>query len=201
MSQQLFRLVIVGDGGVGKSAITIQLTQSHFVSEYDPTIENSYRKQVEIDEEPCLLDILDTAGQEEYSAMRDQYIRSGKGFLIVYSVVTHSSFEAVSGYREHILRVKDEDTYPMIVLGNKCDLEADREVTTQEGIDLAKNFGCPFMETSAKKRTNVEEAFFEIVREIRRQACPVEDDEDNDKPKSKKKNSLFKKADKLCVVL
>ena len=67
-----YKLVVVGGGGVGKSALTIQLIQNHFVDEYDPTIEDSYRKQVTIDEEVCLLDILDTAGQEEYSAMRDQ---------------------------------------------------------------------------------------------------------------------------------
>lgn len=62
-----YKLVIVGGGGVGKSALTIQLIQNHFIDEYDPTIEDSYRKQVTIDEETCLLDILDTAGQEEYS--------------------------------------------------------------------------------------------------------------------------------------
>jgi GTPase KRas protein len=64
MSQQEYKLVIVGGGGVGKSALTIQLIQGHFVDEYDPTIEDSYRKQVNIDNETCLLDILDTAGQE-----------------------------------------------------------------------------------------------------------------------------------------
>jgi len=79
----------------------------------DPTIENSYRKQVEIDGETCMLDILDTAGQEEYSAMRDQYIRTGQGFLIVYSVASRSSFDAVANFRDQILRVKDEDEYPM----------------------------------------------------------------------------------------
>jgi GTPase KRas protein len=83
-----YKLVIVGGGGVGKSALTIQLIQNHFIDEYDPTIEDSYStfyqkfslltsvgKQVTIDDETCLLDILDTAGQEEYSAMRDQYMR------------------------------------------------------------------------------------------------------------------------------
>merc|ERR1712137_1153044 len=73
-----YKLVIVGGGGVGKSALTIQLIQNHFIDEYDPTIEDSYRKQVTIDDETCLLDILDTAGQEEYSAMRDQYMRTDK---------------------------------------------------------------------------------------------------------------------------
>merc|ERR1711977_265199 len=134
-----YKLVVVGGGGVGKSALTIQLIQNHFIDEYDPTIEDSYRKQVTIDDETCLLDILDTAGQEEYSAMREQ-----------------------------ILRVKDEDKVPMVLVGNKCDLEEERQVTAVEGQDLAKSFGCPIYETSAKARINVEEAFYELVREIRK---------------------------------
>ena len=83
-------------GGVGKSALTIQLIQNHFVEEYDPTIEDSYRKQVVIDGETCLLDILDTASQEEYSAMRDQYMRTGEGFLIVFAVNNAKSFEDIT---------------------------------------------------------------------------------------------------------
>jgi len=75
-----YKLVIVGGGGVGKSALTIQLIQNHFIDEYDPTIEDSYRKQVTIDDETCLLDILDTAGQEEYSAMRDQVACARQGW-------------------------------------------------------------------------------------------------------------------------
>lgn len=98
---------LVAAGGVGKSALTIQLIQNHFVDEYDPTIEDSYRKQVVIDGETCLLDILDTAGQEEYSAMRDQYMRTGEGFLLVFAVNNAKSFEDIAEYRKQIKRVKD----------------------------------------------------------------------------------------------
>eukprot|EP01121_Diplochlamys_sp_Union-15-3_P011872 TRINITY_DN3480_c0_g1_i4.p1 TRINITY_DN3480_c0_g1~~TRINITY_DN3480_c0_g1_i4.p1 ORF type:complete len:142 (-),score=29.61 TRINITY_DN3480_c0_g1_i4:66-491(-) len=132
-----------------------------------------------------MLDILDTAGQEEYSAMRDQYIRTGQGFLIVYSVAAKSSFEAVSNFREQILRVKDEDDYPMIILGNKCDLES-REVTVQEGQDLAKSVHCPFLETSAKARINVEEAFYEVVREIKKWSLKEKSRDAEEKPAKKK---------------
>lgn len=89
-------------GGVGKSALTIQLIQNHFIDEYDPTIEDSYRKQVVVDGETCLLDILDTAGQEEYSAMRDQYMRTGEGFLCVFAVNNIKSFEDIKQYREQV---------------------------------------------------------------------------------------------------
>ncbi|KAL6071499.1 Ras-like protein rasG [Balamuthia mandrillaris] len=162
-----YKLVVVGGGGVGKSALTIQLIQNHFIDEYDPTIEDSYRKQVTIDDETCLLDILDTAGQEEYSAMRDQYMRTGQGFLCVYAITSRSSFDEITSFREQILRVKDEDQVPMVLVGNKSDLEDQRQVATSEGSDLAKSFGCPFLETSAKTRVNVEEGFFQLVRQIR----------------------------------
>lgn len=152
------------------------------MDEYDPTIEDSYRKQVEIDQETCLLDILDTAGQEEFSAMRDQYMRTGQGFLCVYSITSRSSFEEISSFREQILRVKEEDNVPMVLVGNKCDLEDSRVVATSEGADLAKSFGCKFLESSAKSRINVEESFFELVREIRKS---IGGDSDSGKGKGK----------------
>ncbi|KAJ6468423.1 ras family-domain-containing protein [Mycena sanguinolenta] len=163
-----YKLVVVGGGGVGKSALTIQFIQSHFVQEYDPTIEDSYRKQCVIDEEVALLDVLDTAGQEEYGAMREQYMRSGEGFLLVYSITSRDSFEEISTFHQQILRVKDQDSFPVIVVANKCDLEYERQVGMNEGRDLAKHFGCKFIETSAKQRINVDEAFTNLVREIRK---------------------------------
>ena len=164
------KLVVVGGGGVGKSALTMQLINSYFVDEYDPTIEDSYRKQVVIDGKVCLLDILDTAGQEEYSAMRDQYMRFGEAFVVVYSVTSRSSFEEVSAFRDGILRAKDADDVPMILVGNKCDLDGERQVSSFEGQQLAKSFGCRFVESSALKRINVDEAFYDLVRDVRTRA-------------------------------
>ena len=86
-----------------------------------------------IDDETCLLDILDTAGQEEYSAMRDQYMRTGQGFLMVFSITSRSSFDEITSFREQILRVKDADKAPMVLVANKSDLENERQVTTGEG--------------------------------------------------------------------
>ncbi|CAO3675165.1 unnamed protein product [Umbelopsis vinacea] len=163
-----YKIVAVGGGGVGKSALTIQFIQSHFVDEYDPTIEDSYRKQCVIDNETALLDVLDTAGQEEYSAMREQYMRNGEGFLLVYSITSRLSFDEINTFYQQIRRVKDRDFFPMVLVANKCDLEHDRQVSSQEGRDLARNFGCSFIETSAKQRINVDEAFSNVVRDIRR---------------------------------
>jgi len=84
-----------------------------------------------IDDEVALLDVLDTAGQEEYSAMREQYMRTGEGFLLVYSITSRSSFEEISTFQQQILRVKDRDSYPIIVVANKADLEHERQVSSQ----------------------------------------------------------------------
>jgi len=114
------------------------------------------------------LDVLDTAGQEEYAAMREQYMRTGEGFLLVYSIDSKQSFEEIRTFQQQILRVKDKDYFPIIIVSNKCDLEQDRVVSKEEGMQLARSFGCRFMETSAKQRINVEQAFYELVREIRK---------------------------------
>ena len=162
-----YKLVVVGGGGVGKSALTIQLIHAHFVDEYDPTIEDSYRKQVVIDEKVTILDILDTAGQEEYSAMREQYMRTGEGFLLVYSVTSRTSFDELMTYYQQIQRVKDADYIPVVVVGNKSDLEDERQVSYEDGAYLAKQMNAPFLETSAKQAIHVEDAFYTLVRLVR----------------------------------
>ncbi|RXM27161.1 Ras-related protein R-Ras2 [Acipenser ruthenus] len=100
---------------------------SYFVTDYDPTIEDSYTKQCVIDERAARLDILDTAGQEEFGAMREQYMRTGEGFLLVFSVTDRGSFEEIYKFQRQILRVKDRDEFPMILVGNKADLEHQRQ--------------------------------------------------------------------------
>eukprot|EP00128_Syssomonas_multiformis_P000376 Colp12_sorted_trinity150504_noHs@14554 len=90
-----YPVVVTGPGAVGKSSITIQFTQHTFLDNYDPTIEDSYSKQVVIDDERAFLDILDTAGQEEFSGLADQSLRSGEGFLLVYSVTSRQTFQEV----------------------------------------------------------------------------------------------------------
>ncbi|KAG1661798.1 Ras-like protein 2 [Nymphon striatum] len=124
-----YKLVVVGGGGVGKSAITIQFIQSYFVTDYDPTIEDSYTKQCVIDDVVAKLDVLDTAGQEEFSAMREQYMRSGEGFLLIFSVDDRNSFDEIYKFHKQILRVKDRDEFPMLLVGNKADLESKRTVS------------------------------------------------------------------------
>merc|ERR1739848_253792 len=152
-----YRIVVVGAGGVGKSALSVRFIQGNFVEKYDPTIEDSYRKQVAVDGVAVLLDIMDTAGQEEYSALRDQYMKTGQGFVLGYSITTNTSFEAASKLRNQILRIKeDSQDIPIQLVGNKLDLaDEERQVTTEQGRMLAQKFGCGFIEASAKTNTNV----------------------------------------------
>eukprot|EP01088_Endostelium_zonatum_P017454 TRINITY_DN5157_c0_g1_i1.p1 TRINITY_DN5157_c0_g1~~TRINITY_DN5157_c0_g1_i1.p1 ORF type:complete len:197 (+),score=45.65 TRINITY_DN5157_c0_g1_i1:173-763(+) len=158
------KVIVVGAGGAGKSALTQMFMYNNFVEEYDPTTADSYRKMYEVDGQKCQLDILDTAGQEEY--MRDHYYRLGEGFLCVYAITMRETFRAVSRFYDHIVQEKEKDDIPIILVGSKCDLEAQRQVPTQEGQDLCNKLKCPFYETSAKTKQNVDEVFTELVRAV-----------------------------------
>ncbi|ODV85912.1 hypothetical protein CANARDRAFT_185919, partial [[Candida] arabinofermentans NRRL YB-2248] len=163
-----YRLVVVGPPVVGKSALTIRLTQQEFANEYDPTIEDSYRFQTTVDGIEASLDILDTAGQEEYSSMRDLYMKTGEGFLLVFSLTDRNTFEEISTFYNQIMRVKGElvSFAPMILVGNKCDLIDERQVSKEEAIDLASRLDCAYIETSAKDAINITQAFHDLVKII-----------------------------------
>lgn len=165
-----YKLVVLGSGGVGKSALTVQFVQSIFVEKYDPTIEDSYRKQVEVDGQQCMLEILDTAGTEQFTAMRDLYMKNGQGFLLVFSITSTVTLNDLHDLRDQILRVKDGENVPMVLVGNKCDLEDERMVSREQGMELSQQWGGkPFYETSARFKINVDEVFYDLVRQINRQ--------------------------------
>ena len=162
----MFKIGVFGDGGVGKSALTIRYTQDHFIVEYDPTIENSYRKNAVIDGSNCVLDILDTAGEEEYSAMHDQYMRSVQCCVFVYTVNDRRSFDKLGEYYLRTVAARDSAHFACVLAGNKCDLEIHRQVSVEEAEELANRYKAPYFETSAKENTNVIEMFAECVRQI-----------------------------------
>lgn len=138
-----------------------------FVENYEPTKADSYRKKVVLGGEECNIDILDTAGQEDYAAIRDNYFRSGEGFLLVFSITESESFQALDDLREHILRVKNDDKFALIVAGNKADLEDQRKVSTAEAQAQAGRWGVPYVETSAKTKANVDKAFYDLMRMVK----------------------------------
>ncbi|XP_070122428.1 ras-related protein Rap-1A isoform X4 [Equus przewalskii] len=148
------------------TSCTVQFVQGIFVEKYDPTIEDSYRK-------------------EQFTAMRDLYMKNGQGFALVYSITAQSTFNDLQDLREQILRVKDTEDVPMILVGNKCDLEDERVVGKEQGQNLARQWcNCAFLESSAKSKINVNEIFYDLVRQINRKT-PVE------KKKPRKKTCLL----------
>ncbi len=160
------RLAILGEGGVGKSAITIQFLQNHFVEIYDPTIEDSYRKQIMVDDHTYHVEILDTAGQEEYTAMRDQYMRTADGFVIVYDITNYRSFLSVSEFVDRIRMNRPDEKVGMVVCGNKCDLFRQKSILPHDVKKLEMSLKCPVYECSAKSYINIDEVWHDVIRQV-----------------------------------
>ena len=166
-----YKIIVVGSGAVGKSSLTIRYVIGDFFEHYDPTIEDYYRKLVEVDKKPAYLDILDTAGQQEFASMQEQFYRQGKGFLIVYAIDKPHTFEDAKKLKQKITESRyDDEPFAVVLVGNKSDLDqlGKRRISQSDGRQLAKQWNCPFIETSAKEQTNIAKCFQTIVREIRK---------------------------------
>ncbi|KFA62010.1 hypothetical protein S40285_02117 [Stachybotrys chlorohalonatus IBT 40285] len=188
-------ITICGDGGCGKSSITLRLVRSQWTSEYDPTIEDSYSVTRRIDGIVYHLAITDTAGQEEYRGMWASSNLSADAFLLVYDITSRNSLDALQHFNDLIdmeaeTRLDNAErarraglspglaassgpgnrtkTVPpiKIVAGNKCDLQESREVPAAMGLEWARKHGCGFMETSARLEVNIEETFALLVRRV-----------------------------------
>eukprot|EP00127_Corallochytrium_limacisporum_P000109 Clim_evm16s4 gene=Clim_evmTU16s4 len=184
------KVVVVGSGGVGKSCVTIQFLKKKFAEYYDPTIEESYRKQVTLDGKEFSLEIVDTAGQEEFASFRDSSFQYGDGFLLVLSITSISSFKELQDLYGKVMRVKDTDKVPVTVIGNKADLEDERTVTREDILAWTEKIGVPYFDTSAKTGLNVDEAFHSTIREIERLL-----------PQEEKKVEAPKQKKKKCEIL
>ncbi|KAI4272311.1 MAG: hypothetical protein L6R38_006655 [Xanthoria sp. 2 TBL-2021] len=168
MSQRReYHIVVLGAGGVGKSCLTAQFVQNVWIESYDPTIEDSYRKQIEVDGKQCILEILDTAGTEQFTAMRELYMKSGQGFLLVFSITSLSSLTELHELRDQIVRIKDDPQVPLVIVGNKSDLDDERVVSRARAFAVSQSWGnVHYYETSARRRANVDEAFVDLCRQI-----------------------------------
>lgn len=186
-------IYILGSGGVGKSALTIRFMMGRFSGNYCPTIEDTYRKKILVDNREELINVVDTAGQEEYKSLQERWVKNGNGFLIVYSITNMQSFEEIEELVDEISRIKENLEIPIIIVGNKVDLLEERQVSYQKGKSLAEKYEVPFYETSAKEEINNIEIFFQIVREIRKYNCK----------ELRSRNSLIfkKKKKKGCIII
>ncbi|ELP91941.1 hypothetical protein EIN_400010 [Entamoeba invadens IP1] len=167
-----YKIVVLGSGAVGKSSITVRFVQGIFLVKYDPTIEDSYRKQLEHEGQQYVLEILDTAGTEQFTAMRDLYMKTGQGFVLVYSIIAQSTYNDLEPIHEQIVRVRDSDDVPIIVVGNKCDLESQRIVSKEDGQALADKYKADFLEVSAKAEIKILDIFTTLINKINSHAKP-----------------------------
>jgi len=138
-----------------------------FISlQYDPTVEESYQTTVDIDGKALQVEILDTAGQDAYTSLRETFMHTGDGFMLVYSITDDQTFEDIRSIRDQILRVHSDRKVPMIVVGNKVDLADDRAVSKEEGSRAASEFGAQFMEVTAKEDFKIKDSFNALIRSI-----------------------------------
>lgn len=167
------KIAVVGSRSVGKSSMTVRFVEDHFVESYYPTIENQFSKTINYKNQDYAIEILDTAGQDEFSIMNEKHLVGIHGYLLVYSVTSRQSFELIEFIRDKILNSIGNDDLPMVLVGNKCDLSYQRQVDTKEGEELAKKFKCSFLETSVRNNHNVNLAFESLIDEIEKIQNPV----------------------------
>ena len=167
------KIAIVGSRAVGKSSLTVQYCEGHFVESYYPTIENTFSHEILYKSQTFLTEIIDTAGQDEYSILNSKHFIGIHGYMIVYSVASRPSFELVEVIRDKILNHLGADAVPLMVVGNKTDMRKEaRTVSVEEGRELGRRFGCGWVECSAKEGTNVGRAFEMMIAEVEKGAEP-----------------------------
>ncbi|XP_057511767.1 ras-related protein RABA5c-like [Actinidia eriantha] len=164
--EYLFKVVIIGDSAVGKSNLLSRYASNEFNPHSKSTIGVEFQTQsMEIDGKEVKAQIWDTAGQERFRAVTSAYYRGAVGALIVYDISRRTSFDSVARWLEE-LKTHCDTTMARMLVGNKCDLENIRDVSVEEGKNLAEVEGFFFIETSALDSTNVKKAFEIVIREI-----------------------------------
>lgn len=169
----LFKLLLIGNSGVGKSCLLIRFADDTYSDTYISTIGVDFKiRTVDLDGKTVKLQIWDTAGQERFRTITSSYYRGAHGIIIVYDVTDQQSFADVQIWLKEIARNAEEGVHQLLI-GNKSDLHAKRVVPEASGQELAKHLGIPFMETSAKDAFQVEQAFMQMTQQIATSAASV----------------------------
>lgn len=166
------KIAILGSRSVGKSSLTVQFVEGHFVESYYPTIENTFSREIKYNGQGYLTEIVDTAGQDEYSLLNSKHFIGLHGYLLVYSVASRQSFEMITIIRDKILNHLGAESVPIMVVGNKSDVGGKRKVTVDEGRNLSQTLNCGWIETSARENLNVAKAFELMIAEIEKASEP-----------------------------
>jgi len=163
----LFKLLLIGDSGVGKTCVLFRFSEDAFNATFISTIGIDFKiRTIDLDGKKIKLQIWDTAGQERFRTITTAYYRGAMGIMLVYDITNEKSFDNIKNWIRNIEEHASQDVEKMI-LGNKCDMNDRREVTKERGEELAIEYGIKFMETSAKASINVEEAFYTLARDIK----------------------------------
>ncbi|MEE6471344.1 hypothetical protein FKM82_009244 [Ascaphus truei] len=163
------KVVILGYRSVGKSSLALQFVKGDFPEEYDPTIENTWSKSLVLGTDEFDLQLVDTAGQDEYSLLPHSFVLGIHGYVLVYSVTSLKSFQIANGIHTKLQDRRGKSLMPIVLVGNKNDLPAQsREVKTEDGKKLADSWGAAFMEASAKDPEKSHVIFTKIIEEIDR---------------------------------
>ncbi|WOL10679.1 ras-related protein RABC2a-like [Canna indica] len=163
-----FKVLLIGDSGVGKSSLLVSFISNQLADDLSPTIGVDFKiKHLTVGDKKLKLTIWDTAGQEKFTTLTSSYFRGSQGIVLVYDVTKRESFTNLADVwvKEVEMYSTDHNCVKMLV-GNKVDKDADRVVTREEGIAFADEYGCLFLECSAKTRANVERCFEELALKI-----------------------------------
>ncbi|KAK6341651.1 GTP-binding protein [Orbilia brochopaga] len=164
----LIKLLLIGDSGVGKSCCLLRFSEDSFTPSFITTIGIDFKiRTIDLDGKRIKLQIWDTAGQERFRTITTAYYRGAMGILLVYDVTDERSFNNIQTWFQNVEQHATEGVNK-ILIGNKCDWEEKRVVSTERGQALANELGIPFMEVSAKANINVEEAFLLLARDIKK---------------------------------
>ena len=163
------RICLLGDGGVGKSSLCVYFRARMFVEETDPTIDDTFIVLKEYDGQRTIIEVLDAAGSDYFEPFRPHWVTQSDAIIIVYCITERDTFAKVSQILEQVVEVKgiELNHIPVVIAGNKIDLEVGRQVSTSEGFKLSRKYQVPFFETTAKFGCNVDAIFCEVVREFR----------------------------------
>ncbi|CAB4384763.1 unnamed protein product [Rhizophagus irregularis] len=165
-------IAVLGSRAVGKSSLTIQFVENHFVDSYYPTIENTFNKVIRYRGQEIAAEIIDTAGQDEHSILNSAHAVGIHGYILVYSVTSRQSFEMVKIVRDKILNYTGTESVPMVLVGNKTDLHLQRQLSYEEGKELSQQWGCSWIEASAKHNENITKIFELMISEIEKSLNP-----------------------------